>query len=118
MSDKDELRRDIGKRVKLARRLLGVTQVSMAERCGVSVGTVSEVEAGNTMISVEFMLGLYQAFKVDPVWLLSGEGETFGTAKASDTEEERVLLDRLAHGFAVLEGMFSDLQKKRGGGGG
>lgn len=112
MTDRDELRRTIGQRVKLARTMLGLTQVSMAERCGVGVGTVSEVESGKTMISVEFLFALYKEYKVEPVWLLSGDGETFGSLKVSNPEEERRLLERLEQGLALLGGIVSERKKR------
>lgn len=111
-NDHLKLKQDIGKRVKVARGMLGLTQTAMADRCGLGVGTVSEVESGKTMISAEFMLALYVQFKVEPAWLLSENGGIFVTPNVSNPTEERELLERIKHGIALIDGIVRERMKR------
>ena len=46
----------IGERIKKTRKMRGMTQDALAERLGVSIGYVSQVERGITKISLDFFI--------------------------------------------------------------
>ena len=55
----------IGERIKKARRLMGMTQEMMAEKLGVSIGYVSQVERGITKISLDLLGAISSILECD-----------------------------------------------------
>jgi phage repressor protein C with HTH and peptisase S24 domain len=71
----------VGTRIKKAREVLGMTQVTLAKAVGVSQQAVMELESGRakgTKHSAKFARALGQ----DPLWLETGEGRMREAAKA------------------------------------
>ncbi len=71
----------VGTRIKKAREVLGMTQVTLAKSVGVSQQAVMELESGRakgTKHSAKFARALGQ----DPLWLETGEGRMREAAKA------------------------------------
>ncbi len=64
----------IAERLKQAREDLGLSQEQVAERAGVSQGTIGNIESG-TRKSPRELLAIAAAVKVSPEWLKSGKGE-------------------------------------------
>jgi phage repressor protein C with HTH and peptisase S24 domain len=71
----------VGTRIKKAREVLGMTQVTLAQAVGVSQQAVMELESGRakgTKHTAKFARALGQ----DPLWLETGEGRMREAAKA------------------------------------
>jgi transcriptional regulator with XRE-family HTH domain len=58
--------------MKRYRVLLGITQAELAERAGISVGYVGEVEMGRKFPSPEKLEGIARALRLRPFRLLMG----------------------------------------------
>jgi SOS-response transcriptional repressor LexA len=76
----------IAERLKQAREDKGLTQPGLAERAGVSQGTIGNVEAGlrknpRELLSIALVLG------VEPEWLKTGKGPKHRTASVTDGPE-------------------------------
>ena len=91
----DELRREdaieAGRRLKLVRTALGLTQQEVAEKCGVDRGYLGEIEIGKMYPSSNILKQLKDAFKISIDWLMFGEGEMF-QQKTSNAEPTAALL--------------------------
>ena len=55
----------IGERIKKARKLKGITQDVLAEKLGVSIGYVSQVERGITKISLDLLGAISAVLECD-----------------------------------------------------
>ncbi|GEM_PF-930788 len=64
-------------RLKKLRQALGLSQKELAERLGLHIMTISRYERGKINPSFKFIELLKEKFKVNPQWLLSGEGQMF-----------------------------------------
>ena len=64
----------IGKRIKDARKEIGVTQEKMAEELDVSIGYVSQVERGTTKISLDLLGAISSILKKDLSYFISETG--------------------------------------------
>ena len=68
----DRLRRDLGRRIRLARTERGWTLKELSEASGVSVSQLSSIERGAHMPSLESLLAMAAALRVTPSsWLAS-----------------------------------------------
>ncbi|WP_238325738.1 helix-turn-helix domain-containing protein [Paraburkholderia sprentiae] len=56
------------------REHFGLSQDKMARQLGLSLRAYANYERGERAIPIELLRGLYEQFSVDPVWLLSGDG--------------------------------------------
>ena len=61
-------------RVAQVREHLELSQDKMARQLGLSLRAYANYERGERAIPIELLRGLYEQFAVDPVWLLTGEG--------------------------------------------
>ena len=68
MSNRD-LHETIGRRVRLRRRQLGLTQAQVAATCGTSFQQIQKLEAGELGISVLRLILLAAALQVPPDYL-------------------------------------------------
>ena len=55
----------IGTRIKSVRKSLGITQSLLAEKLGVSIGYISQVERGITKISLDLLGGIASVLNCD-----------------------------------------------------
>jgi transcriptional regulator with XRE-family HTH domain len=66
----------IGRRVKLIRKHLKLTQRELAKRLSISVGYLSDVENGKNKINIDIVSGIVLHFpEISPGWLLVGRGD-------------------------------------------
>ncbi|GAB6075729.1 helix-turn-helix domain-containing protein [Desulfurobacterium crinifex] len=77
---------NIGERLKLLRKQLGLTQVKFAEKLGRSKRSIQEWESGRNEPSERVLRLIEQTFSVNPEWLRHGKGEMF-VKKKPDLEE-------------------------------
>ena len=69
--------KDLGKRVRELRRKMGLTQETLAEKCGISASFMGHIERGTRVASIETLVGLCNLLQVTPQYLLSASLNTF-----------------------------------------
>ncbi len=98
-TEKKELNIQIGKRLLIARENSGYTQEAFAEALDVGVEHYRKVELGMYGLQRENMLILYEKYKIDPTYLLTGEkNHTFDVElflANSSREEREEFIDRM-----------------------
>lgn len=72
-AEKKELNIQIGKRLQNARENSGYTQEVFAESLDVSVEHYRKLENGAYGLQPEKLLHLYQIYRIDPTFLITGE---------------------------------------------
>ena len=72
-AERKELNIQIGKRLQTARENNGYTQETFAEALDVGVEHYRKIELGIYGLQRENMLILYEKYKIDPTYLLTGE---------------------------------------------
>lgn len=72
-TERKELNIQIGKRLQTARENNGYTQEAFAEALDVGVEHYRKIELGMYGLQRENMLILYEQYKIDPTYLLTGE---------------------------------------------
>jgi transcriptional regulator with XRE-family HTH domain len=73
--DNSGMARDVGVRLRHARKLRGMTQQELAKSSGVKQASISEVETGESKSPVGTnLVKLAQSLQVSPEWLASGKG--------------------------------------------
>ena len=92
---------DIGQAIKELRVRNGITQAQLAERCGMSITAVSELENGKTFPPKSTVERLCSAFGIPQSYLLMASIE-----EADIPEEKRVLYR------ALLEPLRNELLEK------
>ena len=75
--EKKEINIRIGKRLKEARESNGFTQEKLAEVLNVGVEHYRKVESGMYGLQLEKMLLLYEKYKIDPTYLITGNRKKF-----------------------------------------
>ena len=87
----------IGQRIALKRRELGLSQIDLGERMGVSRQSVSKWEADGAIPEIDKLIALSKLFGVSVGWLLGVESDprTEEEADAEFTEREWEIIDRL-----------------------
>jgi len=78
----------LGGRLKLLRKMLGLTQKEMADELGVSRFAVIKWEKGERDIPSEVYETLASKFGVNINWLLTGEGEPFVTPQGEGVKKK------------------------------
>lgn len=72
-AEKKEINIQIGKRLQTARENSGYTQEVFAETLDVGVEHYRKLESGAYGLQPEKMLILYEKYKIDPTYLITGE---------------------------------------------
>ena len=85
--------KDLGARVRIARRNKSWTQEALAERVGISASFLGHIERGTRVASLETFVALCNELQVLPEYLLCKNLEFVETlAPTSMSEEERTTL--------------------------
>jgi SOS-response transcriptional repressor LexA len=71
----------LAERLKELRHRLGKKQVDLAKDLHVNPSAISQMESGKINPSLDNMLQLWQLYKVDLHWLITGEGTMFADSK-------------------------------------
>lgn len=85
-----EIHRNLVRNMKLHRKLLGISQMELAERAGISPGFVGEIEMGRKFPSGEMLEKIAKALGLKPYKLLMGPedfADALGPEAAYDTAE-------------------------------
>lgn len=86
--------KDMGMRVRVARRHLGLTQEQLAERVGISASFLGHIERGTRVASLETLVALCNTLCVKPEYLLSASLQSFdSTLTDCLTPQERSKLN-------------------------
>lgn len=75
--NRNVLAQEIGGRVKVLRQQLNISQMDIVRRTGFSSATLSEIEAGNRLAGLDFVVALRDGYGVNPNWIIFGIGEMF-----------------------------------------
>lgn len=73
---------EVGRRARVRRTELGLSQMALAERIGLHFTFVSEVERGERNLSLSSLLRLAQGLEVNPAELV--DGLTWGRMQTDD----------------------------------
>lgn len=96
---------EIGERLRLQRRKMGLTQEQTAELLGISSTYYGEIERGNRKLSVQRVLTVYEKMGLEPTYLLTGEllsaKELTNLFKDCPKEKEAVL-EQVLHYLSLL----------------
>lgn len=66
-----------GSRLAVLRDLLNLSQQEFSSRIGITQGALSQLEAQKSNLSLDSLLKINRAFRVDCNWLVTGEGDIF-----------------------------------------
>ena len=83
MTGQDPLRRDIARRLRLAREMAGLTQSQVARRLGWHRPTMSEIEAGRRRVQAEELTVMAELYGVRTAWILGNDGPDAVSEKVS-----------------------------------
>ncbi|MFZ4219174.1 helix-turn-helix domain-containing protein [Enterobacter ludwigii] len=73
----------IGERIRVMRKLLGLTQGQVADAVGVTTQAVSLWESNSAVFGCDKLLPLASALNCDPLWLLGANADQVATNEAS-----------------------------------
>lgn len=98
-TEKKDINIQIGKRLRTARQNSGYTQEAFAEALDVGVEHYRKLESGIYRLQPEKLLLLYEKYKIDPTYLITGDkNQTFDIelflANCSREERDR-FIDRI-----------------------
>lgn len=101
-TEKKDINIQIGKRLRTARQNSGYTQEAFAEALDVGVEHYRKLESGIYGLQPEKLLLLYEKYKIDPTYLITGDkNQTFDIelflANCSREERDR-FIDRIVSG--------------------
>lgn len=86
--------KDLGARVRAARRQQGLTQEKLADLAGISASFLGHIERGSRVASLETLVDLCNAMNVTPEYLLASSLHKFDSAMPEGLSEgERVKLN-------------------------
>ena len=71
------LKVELGDRLRLLRKALGLSQAEFASKLGVKQRAISHWERGDTEPSFKTLQRISEIWSVNPVWLFKGEGSMF-----------------------------------------
>jgi len=84
---------DIGKRIKQAREVLGISQTDIAKALGIEPSFLSNIESGKRNLSNRVTGILVYQYGISIDWLLSGNGEMF-IANSKSREKLLDIIDK------------------------
>jgi transcriptional regulator with XRE-family HTH domain len=105
----DPRARELGERIRSMRRALKLTLAQLAERIGVSIGTLSQTERGLGSPSVRILYDLAAVFSVSPAWLIDP-----GNAPVKGAENPFIVRASQRRPFVNSNGMLKELVSPTG----
>ncbi|RHX89872.1 helix-turn-helix domain-containing protein [Leptospira stimsonii] len=88
MSESDKINKNISKRFSEFFKTVGLTQDEFAKRISVARSNISSWKTGAHGISGSALKAMEHEFKLNSLWLLSGEGKMLLTEKEISNEEQ------------------------------
>jgi transcriptional regulator with XRE-family HTH domain len=83
------MRQEIGKRLRLIREKIGITQAEVGAKLGIQSQHVSKYERGETVPTWENLIKLIELYDVNINWLLTGKGSIFLSPVNYSIQEEK-----------------------------
>lgn len=80
--------KDLGARVRIARRSAGLTQEELSEKVGISASFLGHIERGTRVASLETLIGLCNTLNVTPEYLLSASLHSFDSYMPEGLNEQ------------------------------
>lgn len=71
------MKHQIGKRLRLIRENIGITQTDLGKKLGIQFQHVSKYERGETVPTWENLIKLNDLYDININWLLTGKGKMF-----------------------------------------
>lgn len=90
---------EIGLRIRKYRESKGLNAIQLANIIGVSSGTLSDIESGNTQPSADTLASIVRNTEISAKWLLTGQGEM--DSDAATHRGERVARDDKTAAYAA-----------------
>lgn len=87
---------EIGERIKLARKKLGITQQELADSIGLKRNTIANYEIGQIQPSDRTVADICRVHNISEEWLRTGQGEMF--IQISPDEELDYILGQIGAG--------------------
>lgn len=73
MSITKEIKETIGDRLKSVRVSNNFSTNKFAEILGIAQSAITKIENGNSDPSAKTLIAIYEKFRIDPLWLLTGQ---------------------------------------------
>lgn len=70
---RETLKREVGERLRLVRRVLDLNQGEFGRRAGISPNTYNQIELGDKMPSIETAIAICEAYNISLDWIFRGE---------------------------------------------
>jgi transcriptional regulator with XRE-family HTH domain len=85
-------------RLKMVRKLLNYNQKDFAELLDIQQGSYSDIERGRIAISYNILKKLASNFIIDPMWIMTGQGDKFISKVERTSNIEKIILKSLVEG--------------------
>ena len=97
-------RRDVGRRLRLLRKKLGLSLEEMSEKFRISIRCLSLLETGKKIPDGPLLVAIESVLMVDRRWLLTGKGEmlTSPNSTSNETIDENTAVVELLRGYKTL----------------
>ncbi|WP_294429341.1 helix-turn-helix transcriptional regulator [uncultured Treponema sp.] len=95
-------------KMRFYRKQAGITQAKLAELCGVSSGTIGNIECGITKPSFDLIIRIAEAIKIPPANLFKTELYDYYSADDSDDKQIEDVQESL--NSAVNQAVFQTLK--------
>ncbi len=91
----------VGKRLRRRRRLLGLTQQSLAEAVGLRFQQIQKYECGANRVTASRLYQLARALNVPATYFFEGLPESVAAAHVSETETSHIPSDVMAQSETI-----------------
>ena len=96
--DEKELKKLLGENIRRIRKSRGLTQDIFSEKIGIEPSSLSNIENGKRNVTEQMRKSICREFRVDPIWLSTGDGDMFINESIDLIE----MLDKLLHNESKL----------------
>ena len=121
MDTKKENSVQVGARLKIIRKALGLSQKDFAASLDISASYLSELESGKTKPGFKFTVLIFEKFNVNPAWLMVEKEDMFLTEESEDnamgfdfgdqTDEVKEMLKYMAQSSFVQSTVLSHFMR-------
>ena len=89
-------------RFKYVQQYLDLPKTQIAKTLKISKQTYYKIEKGENNINVDVLTRLYKEFKVNPIWIMTGEGSMFiHLGISTENQENRILSEAQKFGIDI-----------------